>query len=331
MARRSWGLGGTALCLGLSLAGCELTEVTLAEPPVDAVVVEGLVQLGIPGGFAGGQSIDRITVVLHRTVQGAEGLNEPVPGALVRVTGADGTQFRLRELLDASSCLSSTPLDGTATCYVLDTDILTGALSIRPGEALDLEVVTLRDEVMTASSVVPGDFGLLGPNNEEACVIPPDLPYDLTWTESAGSWAYIAETQIYGLRAALEPRGIEVEVDPLFLLGLSVSAADTAITFPAEFGVFDRFDLGRDVAVVLQQGLPASTWAEVTVTAVDRNYVNWVRGGNFNPSGTVRIPSVTGDGTGYFGTSVTRWLEFLVNPAPQGGIYQARRCPGSGG
>ncbi len=331
MVGRRWAIHLTTLCLGLSMVACELTEVTLAEPPVDAVVVEGLVQLGIPGGFAGGLSVDRITVVLHRTVQGGEGLNVPVPGALVRVTGPDGTQFRLRELLDPSSCLSSTPLEGTATCYVLGPEVFTEAPAIRPGDALTLEVVTLRDEVMTSSSVVPGDFGFLGPDNEEACVIPSDVPFAMTWTESSGAWAYIAETQIYGLRAALEPRGIEVEVDPLFLLGLSVSAADTTISFPAEFGVFDRFDLSRDVAVVLQQGLPASTWAEVTVTAVDRNYVNWIRGGNFNPSGTVRIPSVTGDGTGYFGTSVTRWLEFLVNPAPQGGIYQARRCPGSGG
>jgi hypothetical protein len=237
----------------------------------------------------------------------------------------------LRELLDPSGCVSSTPLAGTATCYVLGDEVLAGAPTIQAGDALDLEVITLRGEVMRASSVVPGDFGFVGPHNEEACVIPSDVPFGMTWTESPGAWAYVAETQIYGLRAALEPRGIEVEVDPLFLLGLAVSAADTTISFPNEFGVFDRFDLGREVAVVLQEGLPASTWAEVTVTAVDRNYVNWVRGGNFNPSGTVRIPSVTGDGTGYFGTSVTRWIEFLVNPAPQGGVYQARRCPGGSG
>jgi hypothetical protein len=329
MARRSWGTIGLGLLVGSSMAGCELQELTLAEPPVDVVVVEGLVQLGIPGGFSG-RSIDRVSVLLHRTVQGADGLNEAVPGALVQVTGPDGAQFRLREMLDPSRCVSSTPLDGTGTCYLLGDDILLSIPSIRPGDALDLEVITLRGEVMRSSSVVPGDFGFLGPNNEETCVIPSDAPFALTWTEAPGAWAYVAETQIYGLRAALEPRGIEVEVDPLFLLGLSVSAADTVISFPAEFGVFDRFDLDRDVAVVLQQGLPPGTWAEVTVSAVDRNYVNWVRGGNFNPSGTVRIPSVTGDGTGYFGTSVTRWLEFLVNPAPQGGVYQARRCPGAG-
>jgi hypothetical protein len=312
------------------MAGCELQEITLAEPPVDVVVVEGLVQLGIPGGFGGGFSIDRVTVLLHRTVQGGEGRNEPVPGALVQVTGPDGTQYRLRELLDPSRCVSSTPLEGTGTCYQVFDEILTGRSPIQPGDALDLEVITLAGEVMRSSSVVPGEFDFRGPANEEACVIPSDAPFPMTWSEAPGAWAYIAETQIYGLRAALEPRGIEVEVDPLFLLGLAVSAADTTISFPSEFGLFDRFDLDREVAVVLQQGLPPSTRAEVTLTAVDRNYVNWIRGGNFNPSGTVRIPSVTGDGTGYFGTSVTRWLEFLVDPAPQGGTYQARRCPTAG-
>lgn len=329
MSARRWGTLVASLALVVPLVGCELAEITLAEPPVDVVVVEGLVQLGSPGGI-GSNSIDQVTVFLHRTVQGADGLNDAVPGALVQVTGPDGTHYRLRELLDPSRCVSSTPLEGTGTCYLLGDDNLTGRLPIRPGDALELEVITLEGEVMHASSVVPGEFGFVGPNNEEACVIPSDVQYATTWTESEGAWAYVAETQIYGLRAALEPRGIEVEIDPLFLLGLSVSSADTTISFPAEFGVFDRFDLDREVAVVLQQGLPPSTWAEVTVTAVDRNYVNWVRGGNFNPSGTVRIPSVTGDGTGYFGTSLTRWLEFLVNPAPQGGIYQARRCPGAG-
>lgn len=320
-----------ALALGGGLSGCELQEITLAEPPVDVVVVEALVQLGIPGGFAATTSIDQVVVLLHRTVQGADGLNEPVPGALVQVTAPDGAQFRLRELLDPSGCVSSTPLDGTGTCYRVGGDVWIGGSTIEPGDTLDLEVITLEGEVMRASSIVPGDFSFMGPHNEEACVIPSDVPFSMTWSESPGAWAYISETQIYGLRAALEPRGIDVEVDPLFLLGLSVSAADTTINFPSEFGVFDRFDLDRDVAVVLQQGLPPATWAEVTVTAVDRNYVNWVRGGNFNPSGTVRIPSVTGDGTGYFGTSLTRWVEFLVNPAPQGGIYQARRCPGAAG
>ncbi|MEQ9570012.1 MAG: hypothetical protein RLN75_07450, partial [Longimicrobiales bacterium] len=202
---------------------------------------------------------------------------------------------------------------------------------LRPGDTLDLDVQLLEGGTIRGRTVLPGDYDFEGPSHEDVCVIPADRPYPLTWTASDGAWAYVAETQIYGLRAALAPRGIDVEIDPLFLLGLSISASDTTIAFPAEFGVFDRFDLDREVALVLQQGLPPSTWAEVVVAAVDRNYVNWIRGGNFNPSGTVRIPSVTGSGTGFFGSGTVRWLEMLVNPPPQGGVYQAPPCPSPGG
>lgn len=324
-----------AAVLGLAgaVSACELQEITLAEPPVDRVVVEGLVQIGIPSVAGFGVppgSMDRISVLLHRTVRGDEGLNEPVPGALVQLTGPGGTVYRLRELLDPTLCVSSTPLEGTGTCYILAPPELSEHPPIRPGDRLELEVNLLDGGEVRGVAVVPGDFGFVGPRNEEACVILPGSPFPLLWSGSEGAWAYVAETQIHGLRAALAPEGIDVEVDPLFLLGLAVSSADTTIAFPSEFGVFDRFDLQRDVALVLQEGLPPSTWAQVAVAAVDRNYVNWIRGGNFNPSGTVRIPSVTGDGTGWFGASVTRWLEFLVNPPPQGGIYSAPRCRSAG-
>lgn len=319
-------VAGALLVAGLS--ACELQEVSIAEPPVDVVVVEGLVQLGLPSPTGASDSYDRISVFLHRTVQGSEGLNEPVPGALVQVSGPGGVVYRLRELLDPSPCVSSTPFEGTGTCYLLGGIDLATLPPLRPGDTLHLEVQTLEGGVLSGRTVIPGDFDYVGPSHEQACVIRPDQPYPLVWSESQGAWAYVAETQLHGLRAALEPRGIEVEFDPLFLVGLSISAADTTIAFPAEFGVFERFDLDREVAVYLQQGMPPSTWAEIVVAAVDRNYVNWVRGGNFNPSGTVRIPSVTGSGTGFFGSATSRWIDVLVNPPPQGGVYTAPRCPG---
>lgn len=320
--------GVASALLAVTLAGCELQEVSIAAPPVDVVVVEALVQLGLPNQDFGGGSGDRLSVLLHRTVEGSEGRNEPVPGALVQITGEGGAVYRLRELLDPSSCVSSTPFEGTGTCYLLRSVDLSGLPPLRPGAVLDLEVQLLEGGTIRGRTVVPGEYDFVGPSTGQVCVLPADEPYPLVWTESEGAWAYVAETQIYGLREALEPRGIEVEIDPLFLVGLSISAADTAIAFPAEFGVFDRFDLDRDVALVLQQGLPPGTWAEIVVAAVDRNYVNWVRGGNFNPSGTVRIPSVTGSGTGFFGSATVRWLEVLVNPPPQGGgVYSAPRCP----
>ena len=43
--------------------------------------------------------------------------------------------------------------------------------------------------------------------------------------------------------------------------------------------------------------------------------MNWARGGNFNPSGLIRIPSVFGDGTGFFGTATQRSLNVVSAPA----------------
>jgi hypothetical protein len=54
----------------------------------------------------------------------------------------------------------------------------------------------------------------------------------------------------------------------------------------------------------------------LTVAAVDRNYVNGVRGGSFNPSGRVRVSSVTGDGEGVFGSLVPLTLEVEVLRGP---------------
>ena len=129
---------------------------------------------------------------------------------------------------------------------------------------------------------------------------------DVAWTPSSGAWAYFAEALANGLDDALQDEGIEVEEDPFYLTGISVSAADTTIRYPAEFGVFDRASIDTDLAVRLQRGIPDGVITNMAITAVDRNYTNWVRGGNFNPSGQVRIPSVRGEGTGFFGSAVVR-------------------------
>ena len=77
-------------------------------------------------------------------------------------------------------------------------------------------------------------------------------------------------------------------------------------------GVFERFELDRDVALALQRGLPSGASADIVVAAGDENYVNWVRGGNFNPSGQIRVPSLVGDGTGVLGSLVTRTVTVLT-------------------
>jgi len=183
--------------------------------------------------------------------------------------------------------------------------------ALRPGARIDLDIETLESERLTSLTRLPQSFELAWIGHEAACQQPADRPLDVAWTPAEGAWGYLAEAEIAGLPAALAPEGIEVDDDPLLLTGVAVSSSDTTIVFPGEFGVFDRFDLDRDLAVRLQLGVPGGARSRVSVAAVDRNYVNWVRGGNFNPSGQVRVPSVQGDGTGFFGSTVVRWFDVV--------------------
>jgi len=287
----------------LVVQACTLEEITLVESE-DVVVAEVYVQLSPadPGR-------SRATAWLHRTLESGSPASQPVPGAQVLVTSAGVFSLELAETAP-ETCVVDTPVQGTGTCYATSFDM---ASRLRPGDRLTVEITLPGGGVLEGVSTVPGDFRLLGPADTGTCNVDPLTPVELRWTQSQGAWAYVNETLISGLRAALAPQGIEVEQDPLYLLGLSVSAADTTIVFPGEFGVFNRFELDQGVAVALQQGLPAATQARVGITAVDRNYVNWARGGNFNPSGLVKIPSLRGEGTGVFATTVTRTFQVGVN------------------
>ncbi|MBD0319449.1 MAG: hypothetical protein ICV87_03885, partial [Gemmatimonadetes bacterium] len=62
----------------------------------------------------------------------------------------------------------------------------------------------------------------------------------------------------------------------------------------------------------LQSGFPDGVSVHLVVAAADRNYVNGVRGGSFNPSGPVRVSSVTGDGVGVFGSLVPLYVHIRV-------------------
>lgn len=317
--RRDLGAVTGVAALAATLAGCELQEVVIVEVS-DVVVAEVHVQVGGPGFGA-----DRIHAFLHRTVGGDGPGYQPVPGAVVTVTRDDGLVLDVPELPPDSieRCASSTPVGGTGTCYRLAG---AAASPIGPGDRLQVRVDLPGGGVLTSATTVPGDFRLTGLPDGVRCLLPAATPLTVTWSGSEGAWAYVHETLIRRLGDALAPRGIAVE-DPLYLLGLSVSASDTTVVFPGEFGLFNRFELDRDLAAVLQQGLPPATSATVMITAVDRNYVNWARGGNFNPSGLVKIPSVQGDGTGVFGSSVVRELEVAVDPAPTGESYGYPPCP----
>jgi hypothetical protein len=130
---------------------------------------------------------------------------------------------------------------------------------------------------------------------------------DVVWRASPSAWVYAAEASLGGIQRALGPHGLTVDRDPLRLFGLSISSADTTLAFPREFGLFDRFDDDLTEALAFMQGgLPAGVNTNIVIAAADRNYVNWERGGNFNPSGQVRVPSIRGDGSGVFGSLVPK-------------------------
>lgn len=296
---------GLVVAGALAASACSLEEVTLVEAE-DVVVAEVYVQVG--GGTAGSNNV---TAWLHRTLASGSPSSGPVPGAEVLVTSVRGLTLELAEQ-DRGACVSVTPVEGTGTCYGTSVEF---AFEIFPGDLLEVEIALPGGGLIEGSSRVPEAFLMRTPSASGACQIPPLTPLELRWTASGGAWAYVGEALIRGLKEALASQGIKAGDYPLYLQGISVSAADTTIVLPGEFGVFDRFGLDQDLALALQKGLPAGTDAQVVVTAADRNYVNWLRGGNFNPSGVVKIPSLRGDGTGVFATSVSRRFQVVVPKA----------------
>ena len=289
---------------------CELQEVTVVAFE-DVVVAEVYITLREPPGAPTARAF------LHGAEAGGQPDSRTFDDALVRVTRDDGLTMDLA-VQPLEECVEALPEGATGTCFAADSAL---AAQLEPGDELDLTIVLGGGGTALGALTLPGQFALteLG----EVCRLPPDTPLEVTWSRSQGAWAYINETLIEGLPAALAEEGIEAD-DPLHLLGLSVSAADTTVVFPAEFGVFDRFDLDQDLAVRLQGGLPDRTNATVSIAAVERNYVNWVRGGSFNPSGVVRVSSLRGAVTGVFGGIVVREFAVLGSSEPVTGVPD---CP----
>ncbi|HSL69705.1 MAG TPA: hypothetical protein VK864_05655, partial [Longimicrobiales bacterium] len=195
--------------------------------------------------------------------------------------------------------------ESTGSCYAS----APGALVIEPDRTYEL-LIQVDQQMLTGTTTVPGDFRIIRPQ-ASSCSIAAQSNFEIMWARSDRAWVYAGETILYNIRSALAPYSIPLDRDPLRLFGLALSSADTTIAFPKEFGLFDRLDENLTEALAfLQRGLPAGVSAEVVIAAADRNYVNWERGGNFNPSGQVRIPSIRGDGTGVFGSLVPK--TFLV-------------------
>lgn len=282
------------------LPSCELQKITTATA-TDVIIAEVVLRAG--------DSIQ--SAYLHRTITENQGAR--VPGALVTVReGNSGAQIRLTVAPD-SMCVDDRPKDAVAsigTCYIARVPVTT----IKPGLRYTLRIETPAGEVMTGASDVPAAFEIVRPAARSgagvttACRLEPNTTIDLTWTRSAGASVYLTDARLRNLRQALRAAGFDIEGnDAVGFEGLSISSADTTLRFPAEIGVFERFNNDKlPVLLAIHEGLPLDVDVTILVAAADRNYVNWVRGGNFNPSGSVHIASIYGDGTGLFGTLVPR-------------------------
>jgi hypothetical protein len=285
------------LTLAFHTAGCSLTETSLAAGN-DIVIVELILRAG---------DTDPQRAFLYRTI--GTGQSSVVPGAAIEVSDAAGRVMMFVEV-PVRNCIDDVmgPIDGT--CYLQ----AGSPFEILAGSTYSMRI-TIRDGgVLTGTTTVPGNFEVVVPS-DSLCRLEPGRTLDLRWTPSQDAWVYVAEAALGGLADALAPEGIDLAEDPLRLLGLSISREDTTLAFPTGFGLFDRADPDvADALVAIRDGLPPGVRASVVVAAADRNYVNWVRGGNFNPSGLVRVPSVRGDGTGVFGSIVAKTVVLTTVP-----------------
>lgn len=275
------------------VAGCELREITLAQP-ADVLVAEVILRAGA----------QLQTAYLHRTNTGTD--QTRVLDATVIVTDVEtGRAIRLEAGAD-SLCVElrgAVPGPGIGTCYVAQVS----ATTVRPGARYTVAIALEDGRRLTGSTTVPGAFAITQP--AAACRLEPGRSLELTWTQSAGASVYVVETSMADLVEALRRAGAPLppRQAPIELLGLSIGASDTTLLFPGEVGLFSRADEDlHPILLAIRDGLPAGVTAEVGVAAAERNYVNWVRGGNFNPSGSVRVPSLSGAGTGVFGALVVR-------------------------
>lgn len=294
----------------LAVAGCTLTETALA-PEVDALVVEASFQWSEARE-------NRMLVWVHRALGPSRSI---AVEAEVEVGLPGGGLLSLPRLDDTTLCVDLQPEATAGSCYAATGGVLE---AVSPGDRLTLAVRPDGGGLVEGQTTLPELHTVVGIPDEGRCTLSPDTPLPIHWSSASGVWAYINETLIYGLGPALASAGITVEEEPLALLGLSISAQDTTVVFPGEFGIFQRGDLDQDLALVLQAGLPSGTEADVTITGADRNLVNWVRGGSFNPSGQVRVPSLTGDGTGFFGSAVLRRFRVVTGDSP---APDAPACP----
>lgn len=293
------------LILALLVAGCTLEEITVATPQPQ---VQAEIYLRVTDGFPSGVAL------LYTTSSSDQDLG--IADARIILTAPDGREalFQPRGLSDCVD--GSLPPEFEGACYRL---LGTGALLVQAGARYRVRVTLPDGGVMQGETTLPGDFRILSPSGPgRRCYLPPERVLPVRWGVAQGASAYVPEAEIFGLTEAFRDQEIEVPSEPLVLLGLSVSEEDTQILFPAQFGIFNRLSSNRDLLVALQRGMPAESLVDgrIIISAQDRNTVNWNRGGNFNPSGQVRTPSLFGSGSGVLGGIVNRTFEFTTAEGP---------------
>ena len=305
----------TSLLPGAS--ACVLNDVEITNLD-DVVIAEVHVQIRDDGVAA---NRPRVFALLHRT-PGADGTTRDVPGAQVVIQRADGPVV-LTHRTRIRDCVVDAPDEYSVSCYRAATQDEDRFL---PGDSLTLEIDLPEGGKLFGFTVVPRDFSLVDAPPNRICVLPQGRTHEVRWTRSEGAWAYVAETAVRDFRSALSEQGIEVSQNSIHLMGVSVSQSDTTIVFPVEFGLLERLTEDQGILVALQRGIPGGSLAQISVAAAERNYVNWQRGGSFNPSGQVRVPSLRGDGTGFFGATVVRSLTLWAPPRQDRQASQDPEC-----
>lgn len=310
--KNSGKIASAALAAAVSAAswGCELVEVEAA-PPDDVVVAEAVVLLVADSGGGSGFSMS-VSALLHRTRRDAAA--DPVDGATVRVAGQDGRTVMLLPAPRVERCgLDSLNWDWArdmygASCYrAAESEPL-----FAPGDKLALEVVLAGGGVLKGASQIPSPFAM--PDLRLAggvCGMRPETHQRIDWTEAGGAWAYKNEAQITGYDPG---KGTGYRPDSLHLELLAIGRDETGLVFPRAFGLAEYVEgtYDRELITRLRSGLPDGASAALSVTAIDRNWMNWTRNSGITFSGVVRTPSVFGDGTGAFATGVQRRFEVTV-------------------
>ncbi len=293
------------------LAGCTLSDVTIPASE-EVVAVEAVLRT----------DAEIQAIVMHSSLDGRD--VKGVGGAKVTVTGNNGRTYVFEQEGNTDCYQFSAiyfrdePGSVSATCYQ---SLRADGPWVIPGEEYRLRVELADGRVIQGRTRVPGNFTLTGlpfvrmqrARGTAECAIPPGVLQRISWSRSDSAYSYISPIRIFGIREALKRDSLDVEIpDPMELVGLAVSEEDTDILLPSEYGVFERLQYDSEALAALQTGLPEGVLVELMTAAMDRNYLNAVRGGRFNPSGPVRISSVTGEGVGVFGSLVPLYVRIRV-------------------